>query len=91
MSWHRWIGTDAPEHDSCLTCGGMWEATDDGHQAANGDAPTACLSTSAVHGYRGERVCQQHGPDLYSDDPSWAIVCEHIRETDDCNCLFCDS
>lgn len=85
---HRWLGQD--DNVACLNCGGVWRDEDDEVMAANGDSPTPCLSTSAAHGYKGERVCW-HGADLFSDAPEWDISCEHIRETDDCNCLLCDS
>ena len=98
MSLHRWISAD-DNYVSCLMCGGLWEDTDpesittDGIRSATGDYPTECTSAMSVHGYPGERYCHE----CDSSDTGRAVlrltrdVCEHIRETDGCNCLFCDS
>jgi hypothetical protein len=74
---HRFMSTDSENHESCLTCGAMYELSPDepgstsGHyHAANGDQPMQCSGdTSMAHGYPGERV------DGNADH--------------DCNCLFC--
>lgn len=44
---HRFVSTDRPEHDACLTCGGMWALVDRGdgvgrYQANNGDVADYC-------------------------------------------------
>lgn len=92
MAFHKWIGEDEG-YVSCLHCGGMWEDTNpddvttDSIRSASGAYPSECTSTSSVHGYRGERYCHEHdSSDRDNDD-----YCEDIRETDNCNCLFCDS
>jgi hypothetical protein len=72
---HRFISGN--EHESCLTCGAVYELSADepgsssGHyHAANGDAPRECSgNTSMAHGSPGERV------DGHADH--------------DCNCLLC--
>jgi hypothetical protein len=61
---HRFMSTDSPEHESCLTCGAMYQLlalSDDPtrgeYLASNGDAPMECSQdTSMSHGYPGERV-----------------------------------
>jgi hypothetical protein len=74
---HRFIGTDEPTHESCLTCGAMYQLlaladdpTRGEYMAANGDAPMECSGdTSMTHGYPGER---------------------HDGNVDhSCNCLLC--
>jgi len=88
---HRFMSTDSEGHDSCLTCGAMYQLmalADDPsrgeYMAANGDAPMECTGdTSMAHGYPGERYCHEHQhPRDYSDHE-----CEHTSH--DCNCLFC--
>lgn len=82
---HRFMGTDEPTHESCLTCGAMYqllaladEPTSGEYMTAAGDEPQQCThDTSMVHGYPGERVCT-------CDDG-----CEHCQH--DCNCVSCDS
>jgi hypothetical protein len=82
---HRFVGTDAPEHDACLTCGGMWELVNRGddtgrYQSADGSAPADCTGdTGQAHGYPGERVCH--------DCPGYPDDCPHTDHA--CNCLFC--
>lgn len=98
MSYHRWISADEG-YVSCLNCGGLWEETVPGSittdtiRSATGDYPTPCTSTSSVHGYAGERYC--HECDVSDTGRAvmrlWRDVCEHIRETDECNCLLCYS
>jgi len=84
MTFHRW-GTDVAEHESCLTCGGMWEwsETDRYHHAADGSDAVPCTGdTLQVHGYAGEQWCD--ACDKGNDEG-----CPHVYV--DCNCLFCDS
>lgn len=86
MSFHRWMSTDTTEHDSCLTCGGMWEASqvDGYHHSADGSDAVPCTGdTSQVHGYKGEQWCET------CDAPNVEPFCPHVRV--ECNCLFCDS
>lgn len=83
---HRFMSTDSEEHESCLTCGAMYELSPfesdpsrGEYHAANGDQPMACTSdTSMVHGYTGERHCAE------CDDIDGCGHCRH-----NCNCLFC--
>jgi hypothetical protein len=86
---HRFMGTDTPEHEACLICGGMWELVNRGddtgrYQSADGSAPADCTGdTGQAHGYPGERYCHEHtAPRDYSDHD-----CSHVDH--DCNCLFC--
>lgn len=81
--FHTWISTDTEEHDSCLTCGGMWTTAEEHptnwtsprHTACNGEPATDCTrNTSQCHHYAGE--CSHMEPDACQIDP-------------DCNCLFC--
>ena len=59
---HRFMSTDSEGHDSCLTCGAMYQLmalADDPsrgeYMAANGDAPMECTGdTSMAHGYPDE-------------------------------------
>lgn len=88
---HRFMGTNSPEYESCMTCGAMFELrkTPDGpsdgeYVAADGSEPIQCTGdTGSVHGYMGEKYCMEC---THDDGP-----CEHERATDDCNCLFCSS
>lgn len=88
---HRFMSTDDERHESCLTCGAMYELSplaDDPtrgeYHAANGDEPMECSrDTGMAHGYLGERYCHEHQhPRDYSEHE-----CEHVAHT--CNCLFC--
>ena len=55
--FHSWISTDSDEHDTCLTCGGMWVATEDGHTGADGEPAVPCTGdTSQGHNYPGEHI-----------------------------------
>jgi len=73
---HRFMSTDDERHDSCLTCGAMYELietpqgiSEGAYVASNGDEPMQCTQdTSMVHGYAGEIDGEPHP---------------------DCNCLFC--
>lgn len=84
---HRFMGTDEPTHESCLTCGAMYQLlaladdpTRGEYMAANGDEPMECSGdTGMAHGYPGERYCHEHQG---ADEP-----CEHVSH--DCNCLSC--
>jgi hypothetical protein len=77
---HRFMSTDTEGHESCLTCGAMYQlvptpdASHDGeYLAADGSEPMECThDTNMAHGYPGER------------DDSHSATVEH-----DCNCLFC--
>ena len=68
---HTFIGEDG--HESCLTCGAVYELVADdpedpthgAYQASNGDEPVQCAGTSA-----------RHGDERAEDDHS-------------CNCLLC--
>lgn len=90
MSFHRWVSTDAPEHDSCLVCGGMWEwqpTSPNGavgyHTAMNGDIATPCSGdTAQCHHFPGE--CPNIGV------PGIVASCT-LDVSPPCNCLFCDS
>lgn len=61
---HKFMSTDCDEHESCLTCGALYQLvrheddpTGGDYTAANGDDPTECThDTSMAHGYPGERV-----------------------------------
>jgi hypothetical protein len=83
---HRFMSTDDPDHESCLTCGAMFQLVrrGDDHSAgdyttASGDAPMTCTGdTGMVHGYPGERYCHEHEDE-----------CSHVNH--DCNCILCDS
>lgn len=78
---HTFISEDG--HESCLTCGALYELTaregdpsSGDYVAADGSDPMPCTGdTSMAHGYPGERVCD-------CDDG-----CEHCAH--DCNCLRC--
>ena len=60
---HRFIGTDAPEHESCLTCGAMYVLVNLGggrgeYTATNGAEPMPCTGdTSMAHGYETSSIC----------------------------------
>ncbi len=77
---HRFIGTDAPEHEACLICGALYQLlafaddpTRGEYLTAAGEQPADCTrDTSMVHGYPGER------------DGNGTI--DHT-----CPCLSCDS
>ena len=72
---HRFMSDDG-DHESCLTCGAMYQLvrraddpTGGDYTAANGDDPMFCTGdTSMAHGYPGEVDGDPHP---------------------DCNCLFC--
>lgn len=78
------MSTDEPTHESCLTCGAMFQLlaidgdeTRGEYMTAAGDEPQHCThDTSMVHGYPGERHC-----DACEDR------CTHCAH--DCNCVFC--
>lgn len=82
---HRFMGTDNEEHESCLTCGALFQllaqpddATCGDYSAADGSDPMQCTGdTSMAHGYAGERVC----------DACNGQGCEHCNH--ECNCLLC--
>jgi hypothetical protein len=86
---HRFMGTDEPTHESCLTCGAMYQLLADADDPSRGEymtvgggPPAECTGdTGMAHGYPGERFCHEHQHD---DEP-----CAHV--THDCPCLFCDS
>jgi hypothetical protein len=84
---HRFMGTDTPEHEACLICGGMWELVNRGddtgrYQTADGSAPAYCTGdTGQIHGYAGERYCDEHRATVSENE------CSHVDH--DCNCLFC--
>jgi hypothetical protein len=77
---HRFMSTDAPEHEACLTCGAMYalmaradDPTRGEYMTASGEQPAECTGdTSMVHGYPGER----HGEGTVDHD---------------CPCVSCDS
>lgn len=89
---HTFMSTDSPEHESCLTCGALFDlhATPNGphdgeYTSADGSEPIQCTrNTAMVHGFMGEKYCMDPGCADGSD-------CEHVRATDNCNCLQCDS
>lgn len=75
--FHRWISTDDPAHDACLTCGGMWARVPlaGRHASIDGMPATHCTgNTTQCHHYPGE--C----PEI--DDCNIDV---------DCNCLLCYS
>lgn len=86
---HRFMSTDDERHESCLTCGAMYELIDHGdgsgeYHAGNGDEPMPCTGdTGMAHGYPGERHCHEHPLDRSGHE------CEHVDHN--CNCLLCDS
>ena len=59
---HQFVGTDTPEIDSCLVCGGQWRLIDLGdgrgeYVDRNGGTPDRCSGDNErVHGY--ERNCE---------------------------------
>lgn len=73
--FHRWIGTDDPAHDTCLTCGGMWAVNASGaHVGIDGTPAVQCAGSAAqCHHYAGE--CPEN----------------ECRRDDNCNCLHCFS
>jgi hypothetical protein len=88
---HRFMSTDEPTHESCLTCGAMFQLlavegdeTRGEYMAANGDEPMQCTGdTGMAHGYPDERYCHEHQhPRDYSEHR-----CSHVDH--DCNCLLC--
>jgi hypothetical protein len=90
MTFHKWIGTDTEEHESCLICGGVWAFSDADryHHSADGSDAVRCTGdTNQVHGFSGEQWCNvcdlPNRPDLDGN------YCPHVYV--DCNCLFCDS
>jgi hypothetical protein len=90
---HRFMSTDVPEYESCLTCGAMYQLlaladdpTRGEYMAANGDAPMDCTgNTGMAHGYPGERYCHEHRdcPNVTECEQE----CSHVSH--DCNCLLC--
>ena len=84
---HRFMSTDSDEHESCLSCGAMYvlraddnDPTRGEYTTAGGDQPRECdHDTSKVHGYSGERHC----------DECSGEGCDHCGH--DCNCVSCDS
>ena len=86
---HSFMPTDAPEHESCLTCGATYalvadedDPTRGEYMTGGGETPQECTGdTSRVHGYPGERPCDEC--DECDEN------CRHCGH--DCNCLFCDS
>lgn len=94
---HRFMGTDGPTHESCMTCGGMWELvpTDDRphvgrYVSSAGLSADPCSGdTSMGHGYPGERHCDAEGGMGCDEsrDGDAEQLCAHIDHS--CNCLFC--
>ncbi|MAS55574.1 MAG: hypothetical protein CMJ44_13305 [Pimelobacter sp.] len=86
---HRFISTDSDGHESCLTCGALFELTDRGdgtgiYTTAYGDEPERCTGdTGMAHGYPGERYCHEHQHPLDYDEHE----CSHVDHR--CNCLLC--
>lgn len=86
---HRFMSTDEPTHEVCLTCGAMYQflahaddLTTGAYLTNCGDEPQRCTGdTGMAHGYPGERVCSG-GEDEHGNCTS----CQH-----NCNCLLCDS
>ena len=81
-------------YERCLRCGATYELSADLEQhsdgaygryhASNGDDPVPCSNdTDRVHGYPGERVCENdNGRDCNPDGQ-----CRHTEP--DCNCVMC--
>lgn len=90
-SGHRMTGTGTTDEDQCLTCGGIWQLMPDrkydesGHYGAyfsiRGERAEECSGdTSRVHGYPGERYCENH-----DEDTADCACVSH-----NCNCIICD-
>jgi hypothetical protein len=93
---HRWMGTDNPGQESCLTCGGVWTLAPDleydpdggygSYFASNGDHADECSGdTSREHGY--ERHCDMGDSGRSCEAFDETGTCVHTGH--DCNCVGC--
>lgn len=90
---HRFMSTDTPNEETCLTCGATYvlvpdpdEPTRGEYRNAHGDDPMACSGrTDLVHGL--ERDCPgAHSGWGATCDPN--EPCEHVTHT--CDCVICN-